>query len=789
MSRQDTPCSVTRRDVLRWGLSALASPALLASPQSRSGLKDRAIFLRPGDHLSEPQMLRRRLESGHTLRSDMASNALRWRLLGDRTAAAEALHAVLATNPGRASSRTWPVYAQFALAADWLRTFRDFSLDQRRQIAALLRETAAGALRSPELATPAQTSYQNYSTRFLALGVFTATAAAHLEPGHSELAVLQSQLAIADRNVTFLAQMVTPDGGSHESMDYTRISLMPMAMLAELYRTVLGQDPAGDHSYFSSFGAHYVYKLLPDGSPSREGDNEYPLLDGRDVVALGYAVNRFRDQQAAHLLREGPARGVSWGVPVLQFLWDDPRVRAVNPQEAGLPHARHFRGVDQAVFRSGFTAEDTRIEFDCGPYFAKHQHLDRGHFTIHHRGHLAIDSGADYTDCESPHYLNYYRRTVAHNTLLVYDPGEIFFWSEDVLRAANDGGQRMDSSRYWNTVRGKTDWERTRDIWDLGHIEAFDTRSREYCYTRGNATRAYSAAKLSHFTRELVYFPADDLLAVFDTVATTRPELRKTWLLHTVDEPRFLPSDNIQYDRPHGGKSMPADGSAIWIIHGDGELTVHPIFPAQRNVLKRGGQRHEFWTPGDAQGGDWGTGRNWPQDPPTGGPLPANEDDRAMWHAFYGKDFNRILPSNQVNVIPGSWRLELSPVVAELEDHFLVLMEIGAKGTTGKLPVIPIESASIKGVARGTLAICFVTAPHGQSIEFTTPSQPLETLWLGGLPSHAVAVLDLTGSNLSMTSPLPGVSVSSHRMRANEHGVALLKAALPANCRARIHFV
>ena len=99
--------------------------------------------------------------------------------------------------------------------------------------------------------------------------------------------------------------------------------------------------------------------------------------------------------------------------------------------------------------RDGWGKNSTWIAFNAGPYFAKHQHLDQNQFTIYHKGYLAIDGGADYTDIESPHYLNYYRRTIAHNSILVYEPAENFFWSDNVLTAANDGGQRMNSSRYW----------------------------------------------------------------------------------------------------------------------------------------------------------------------------------------------------------------------------------------------------------------------------------------------------------------------------------------------------
>ena len=149
------------------------------------------------------------------------------------------------------------------------------------------------------------------------------------------------------------------------------------------------------------------------------------------------------------------------------------------------------------------------FEFNSGPYLAKHDHLDQNHFVIYHKGYLATESGADYTDTESPHYLNYYRRTIAHNSMLVYQPGEKFFWAENLWPAANDGGQRMDSSRYWNTVRSREDFERTRDLWATGHMEVTDyQRRRRIVYARGNATRAYQPSKMERFTREVAYTPA-----------------------------------------------------------------------------------------------------------------------------------------------------------------------------------------------------------------------------------------------------------------------------------------
>src|SRR5205814_36923 len=213
---------------------------------------------------------------------------------------------------------------------------------------------------------------------------------------------------------------------------------------------------------------------------------------------------------------------------------------AALASEVELPRQHLFSGVGDLVMRNGWGRDSTWIEFTAGGYFAKHQHLDQNQFTIFHKGYLAIDSAADYTETESPNYLNYYRRTIAHNTMLIYKPAEPFFWAENLWPAANDGGQRMDSSRYWNTIRSVEDFERTRDLWDTGRMEVTDYQPGLYHYARGNATRAYHPSKMEHFTREVAYTPDNNVLVVFDRVRSADPSYRKVWLLHGVGEPRVL---------------------------------------------------------------------------------------------------------------------------------------------------------------------------------------------------------------------------------------------------------
>jgi hypothetical protein len=430
--------------------------------------------------------------------------ALAWQLTGDEASAERALaemrtkHIAAKGKP----SRSWVDYARWSLAFDWLLPFRGFDRALKDRVAGELKDGAAAMIATPDFSDPGEMSYHNYALRYLALAAFTTAAV----EGYSDLdQTWRDKIANGLANILETTNVVSPDGSYHESMDYMRITWASLTLIAELERTTTGVDPAYHFPVFRNMGTTYLYKLLPDGTPSREGDNEYPILDSRDTAVVGYAVNRFKDPYSAWLLRKSGFFSKQWVLPVLEFLWDDPEVTPRDPaltSEDELPRQRYFSGVGHLVMRDGWKPDSTWIEFDCGPYFAKHQHLDQNQFTIYRGGYLAIDSGADYTDTESPHYLNYYRRTVAHNSVLVYDPAEKSFWSDNVLPAANDGGQRMDSSRYWNTIRSPEDWNRTRDIWDLGSMLVVDYVTGQYHYAMGDASKAYAREKLRRFTRE-----------------------------------------------------------------------------------------------------------------------------------------------------------------------------------------------------------------------------------------------------------------------------------------------
>jgi heparin/heparan-sulfate lyase len=502
-------------------------------------------------------------------------------------------------------------------------------------------------------------------------------------------------------------------------------------------------------------------------------------MQWEDNICLGYAINRFKDPYAAWMLRESgwPAQK-NWRIPITQFLWDDPDVKPRNPAvstDAEISRHYLFRGVGHLVMRDGFGPDSTWIEFNSGPYLGKHDHLDQNHFVIYHKGYLATESGADYTDTESPHYLNYYRRTIAHNSMLVYKQGEKFFWAENLWSAANDGGQRMDSSRYWNTVRSREDFNRTRDLWDTGRMEASDYLAGEYHYARGNATKAYQPSKMERFTRELVYTPGNNVLVVFDRVRSVDPAYKKVWLLHGVNQPRIEAARNGRGDN-HGGTAY-ENATVFTYEDGGGRLRVHSLLPREREVVKRGGPGWEFWTPGDEFGGAWGSGKNWPLDPPEGGPLPTDPYLNKMWKTFWGDDFNKLLPSNTRAVVPAKWRVEVSPLRPAKEDLFLHVLEIGDRVDTRAPRVELIDGSNLIGalVEGGTIAL-FATL-DGPVIEgeLTIPDVETSNLLISGLKPNSKFELQMTGGRANWRGGLfNGVPIGTYIGDSNSSGVLYL---------------
>jgi hypothetical protein len=470
------------------------------------------MLLAQTDPFSGIPALKARYAAGARPSDDALGWALTYVLTGDESFARRALADMQGkVLPTGKSSSLYIDYMRRALEFDWLYGCACFDAALKDRVAAELVDGAARMLALQSLADPAQASYHNHTARELALAVFSLTAV----EGHPS--VEPRAAPPARPGPQGARQHPGDDGPRGPGRRLSRVHglhadhLRALALMAELRRTTTGEDPARRFGVFRNMGPTYLYKVLPDGSTARDDDNEFPHLDDLDNVVLAYAVHRFKDPYAAWILRRaagcprnGGSRSWSSSGPTIPSRLGTRR----PPPRPSCRASVCSPGIGHLILRDGWGPDSTWVEFTCGPYFAKHDHLDTNHFVIYHRGNLALDTGADYTDTESPHYLGYYRRTVAHNTMLVYKPGETFFWGENLWTAVNDGGQRMDSSRFWNSVRSLEDWRRTRDLWDRGQMVAYDDSRRAVSRTPpGDGTRGLSPSKVDLFVRDLLWLP------------------------------------------------------------------------------------------------------------------------------------------------------------------------------------------------------------------------------------------------------------------------------------------
>jgi hypothetical protein len=184
-------------------------------------------------------------------------------------------------------------------------------------------------------------------------------------------------------------------------------------------------------------------------------------------------------------------------------------------------------------------------------------------------------------------------------------------------------------------------------------------------------------------------------------------------------------------------------------------------------VVVRGGPGFEFWTPGDERGGAWGSGQNWPLDPPEGGPLPEDPYLLQMWKTFWD-GIDRLSPSNRRAVVPGGWRMEVSPSVPSKEDVFLNVLEIGDRDATPPRPVAAIEGSGLTGAAvEGETVVLFADGVSA-SPEATLPDVKTRSLLLAGLEPVASYEVQVTSGFA------PGAPVWRAAAETGDEGTASL---------------
>lgn len=387
---------------------------------------------------------------------------------------------------------------------------------------------------------------------------------------------------------------------------------------------------------------------IGDGGGRRFGGDRDKALSARRIL-----VNRFRDDpshQVVHTFNELTPRSSVGVYAYKDFLWRDTTVEKGELQGFKLSHISPGPGYVYA--RSSWDEDATYFFFKCGDRFTAHQHLDVGHFLIYKFEELAGDGG-HYDSFGSMHDVNYHLRTIAHNTILLYDPSESWPNIRAGPVSGNDGGQSHAWPHHNGAVTDPAQWWKGRHLYDIADIVAFEDQG-DYVYMAGDCTRAYSSDKLTYFTRQIVFLhPAT--FVIFDRVRSKNPDFKKTWLLQAMKVP------------------IRADEHLI-ITNGKGRLFLQTLLPDNPQVRLVSGP--ELYSYG---------GRNYPPSRDTG---PAPE-----------------------------CRIEISPSGQNYTDYFLHVLTATDSGTASVDKAIAKVAPRQVGVSVGQATIKFTTTAVGGSIE------------------------------------------------------------------------
>lgn len=405
----------------------------------------------------------------------------------------------------------------------------------------------------------------------------------------------------------------------------------------------------------------FLYRRRPDGQVMPAGDTN-PIKRSIPSYSLPamLASSYYKDSYLAYEYERKPK--IESNCLIFEALWRDLDLKAKAPDD--LPLTRYSgTPFGWMIARTAWDKNSVIAEMKINEhFFGNHQHLDGGSFQLYYKGPLAIDAGAYQGSSggyNSPHNKNFFKRTIAHNSLLVYNPAEKFAcWNygggDKTEFADNEGGQRMPGDR-WDTCRS-FDKLLSKDYTTgkvLGHGFGPDAHQPDYSYLKGDITQAYTE-KVKEAKRSFVFLNLQSAevpaaLIVFDKVVSSDSQFKKFWLLHSVEEP-VIEGNRFTITRTKNGDT--------------GMLQNQVLLPEANaaQIEKVGGKGKEFWV----------FGKNYPNEATPNRPDDANEK--------------------------GAWRVEVSPAVAANENYFLNVMQVADNTCKQMNEVKRIDADKIVGV-------------------------------------------------------------------------------------------
>ena len=449
-----------------------------------------------------------------------------------------------------------------------------------------------------------------------------------------------------------------------------------MFTLAELLRSATGENWAAQSSFIRNSGAYWMGRLRGDLRLSRT-PGKWNMANTNVTEYFSYFASISGNPNWQYLANQFVGDTTSWDPTTVWslILWWNPATAATWP-----PETLSYRdpGAGMVLMRDswdiGPSSRAIHAGFFCGPDLVHNK--TQGHFLIA-RGsdNLMIDSGSYQHDLDD-HYMPYYSRAIAHNTILVVNPAETFgTWTNyynETFNIPNDGGQG-DSDH----TLGCQHYPRAECTYGYrGEISRYNDTG-EYVYARADMSSVYSSSKAASVVREFVYV-RPDIFVIRDHVQRMNASYATKSVFHMIDRPAVdgaltVVAGNLST----GGVFETTNGRTALVTRGTSQCRLHFVKPASSSGVLRvigGGNAQgqawrQNWTATDELTYDastsyefWVDGRNYI----SCGPLCSQQEI----------DSRNTLLSNEA----GDWRLEIQAPATGTSVTLLTVMKVGPLG-------------------------------------------------------------------------------------------------------------
>jgi hypothetical protein len=374
------------------------------------------------------------------------------------------------------------------------------------------------------------------------------------------------------------------DGGWNWTAAYSMWSLVDEFQFFENMRIATGKNFYVDYSWVQNSINQYWHFLQPDGYTINWGDGFTNEQGDRVIYRHAQIYNDPRSLWLAQFYSS--PNNITWTWPRFQKLM----YKDFNAPIVTKPNIAHDWFSDKtglSVSRTDWSDSATLVwVYDAPTKKAGHEHRDNNSFCIFKNAPQINNSGY-YWSYGNSHYVNYYMRTIAHNSICVYDSTDNYLnWGANV---SNDGGQNesptlMNYNDIFSAQAQKGSWK----LWGAGG---------NYCYSISDAEQSYDTTKLDRFRRRVLFYKPNQVIVLdhLHLKNTTTHQRAAKFILHFQKQPS-INGNMLNAFVPNHIETF--SGQDILQTHGNGNVAIRTLLPISSTTTRIGGAGYEFYVDG-----------------------------------------------------------------------------------------------------------------------------------------------------------------------------------------------